>query len=184
MRRLHDAPTGIRRVGRVALSSYVTNGLATALGIPLIAAIMHLLFGAQAAATATVAVIVVTLPDQVAPIRGKLTQLLPAAVLAVPVFFGVQSLRADLLELTLMLVATTFFAFLGGAWGRRGLPVSISVMLAMIFALDWLVLLMIPAAFVLHLGIIRPEEQYLDRKFGDEYRSYKGQAPRYLPFIG
>jgi uncharacterized membrane protein YccC len=135
MRRLHDAPTVIRRVGRVALSSYVTNGLATALGIPLIAAIMHLLFGAQAAATATVAVIVVTLPDQVAPIRGKLTQLLPAAVLAVPVFFGVQSLRADLLELTLMLVATTFFAFLGGAWGRRGLPVSISVMLAMIFAL-------------------------------------------------
>jgi len=56
--------------------------------------------------------------------------------------------------------------------------------IAMIFALDWLVLLMIPAAFVLHLGIIRPEEQYLDRKFGDEYRSYNGQAPRYLPFIG
>src|SRR4051812_44982552 len=95
MRRLHDAPSALRRAGRVALSSYVTNGLATAPGIPLIAAIMHLLFGAQAAATATVAVIVVTPPDQVAPVRGKFTQLLPAAVLAVPVFFGVQALRAD-----------------------------------------------------------------------------------------
>ena len=55
---------------------------------------------------------------------------------------------------------------------------------ALIFALDWLVLLMVPAAVVLHLGIVSREEQYLDRKFGDEYRSYKAQAPRYLPFVG
>ena len=56
--------------------------------------------------------------------------------------------------------------------------------IALIFALDWLLLLMVPAAVVLHLGIVRREEQYLDRKFGDEYRSYSAQAPRYVPFIG
>jgi protein-S-isoprenylcysteine O-methyltransferase Ste14 len=56
--------------------------------------------------------------------------------------------------------------------------------LALIFALDWLVLLMIPAAFVLHHGIVSREEQYLLRKFGDEYRRYRAQAPRYLPLIG
>jgi protein-S-isoprenylcysteine O-methyltransferase Ste14 len=56
--------------------------------------------------------------------------------------------------------------------------------IALIFALDWLVVLMVPAAFVLHLGIVRREEQYLARKFGAEYRSYQAQAPRYLPFIG
>ncbi len=55
---------------------------------------------------------------------------------------------------------------------------------ALIFALDWLALLMVPAAVVLHLGIVSREEQYLDRKFGDDYRSYKAQAPRYLPFVG
>jgi protein-S-isoprenylcysteine O-methyltransferase Ste14 len=56
--------------------------------------------------------------------------------------------------------------------------------LALIFALDWLVLLMIAAAFVLHHGIVSREEQYLLRKFGDEYRRYRAHAPRYLPLIG
>jgi protein-S-isoprenylcysteine O-methyltransferase Ste14 len=55
---------------------------------------------------------------------------------------------------------------------------------ALIFALDWLILLMIPAALILHIGIVSREERYLARKFGEEYRSYKTQAPRYVPFIG
>lgn len=133
--RLHDAPTALRRAARVLLSSYFTNGLATALGIPFAAAVMHALFGPQAAATAVVAVIVATPPDRVAPRRGKLAQLLPAGLLAIPVFFAVQVVRADALLLTVVLVAVTFVAFLGGAWGRRGLPISIAVMLAMVFAL-------------------------------------------------
>ena len=133
--RLHDAPTALRRAARVLLSSYFTNGLATALGIPFAAAIVHALFGPEAAATATVAVIVATPPDQVAPRRGKLAQLLPAALPAIPVFFAVQALRADALLLAMLLVAITFVAFLGGAWGRRGLPISIALMLAMIFSL-------------------------------------------------
>jgi protein-S-isoprenylcysteine O-methyltransferase Ste14 len=56
--------------------------------------------------------------------------------------------------------------------------------IALIAALDWLALLMVPAAFVLHHGIVSREEQYLLRKFGDEYRSYRAKAPRYLPLIG
>jgi protein-S-isoprenylcysteine O-methyltransferase Ste14 len=32
---------------------------------------------------------------------------------------------------------------------------------------------------LLHYGIILPEERYLERKFGDEYRRYKTTAPRY-----
>jgi protein-S-isoprenylcysteine O-methyltransferase Ste14 len=34
------------------------------------------------------------------------------------------------------------------------------------------------AAFVLHLGIVRREERYLDRRFGDDFRGYKAQAAR------
>jgi uncharacterized membrane protein YccC len=113
----------------------MTNGLATALGIPVISAIVGHFFGPLAAATAAVGVIVVTPPDQVGPKRGKLAQLLPAGVLAVPLFWGVQELRNDALWLSVLLIAASFAAFLGGAWGRRGLPVSISAMFAMIFSL-------------------------------------------------
>jgi uncharacterized membrane protein YccC len=132
---LHDAPTALRRAARIALSSYVTNGLATALGIPLMSAIVGHFFGPLAGATAAVGVIVVTPPDQVAPKRGKLGQLLPAAVLGIPLFFAVQALRDDVVWLSVLLVVASFFAFLGGAWGRRGLPISISAMFSMIFAL-------------------------------------------------
>ena len=135
MHSLHDAPTPLRRAARIALSSYVTNGLATALGIPLISAIVGFFFGPLAAATAGVGVIVMTPPDQVAPKRGKLGQLLPVAVFGIPLFFGVQALRDDVVWLSVLLVAASFVAFLGGAWGRRGLPVSISMMFSMIFAL-------------------------------------------------
>lgn len=135
MPRLHDAPTALRRAARIALSSYVANGFATALGIPVTAAIVGHFLGPLAAATATVGVIVVTPPDQVAPKRGKLAQLLPAAVFGIPLFWAVQALRADALWLSVLIVVASFFAFLGAAWGKRGLPVSISVMFAMIFSL-------------------------------------------------
>jgi protein-S-isoprenylcysteine O-methyltransferase Ste14 len=41
------------------------------------------------------------------------------------------------------------------------------------------VLLIVPSAFILHFGVVRREEQYLERKFGDQYRQYKLQVPRY-----
>src|SRR5213595_1845141 len=110
--RLHDAPTALRRAARIALSSYVTNGLATALGIPLISAMVGHFFGPRAAATAAEGVIVVTSTDQVGPKRGKLAQLLPGAVLGVPLFYAVQALRSDPVALSLLLVGASFVAFL------------------------------------------------------------------------
>jgi len=32
----------------------------------------------------------------------------------------------------------------------------------------------------MHFGIVLPEEEYLDRKFGDAYRQYKAAVPRYV----
>jgi protein-S-isoprenylcysteine O-methyltransferase Ste14 len=52
--------------------------------------------------------------------------------------------------------------------------------LAIVLALDWLPLLMVPAWFVLHFGIVRREEQYLEEEFGDAYRRYRARVPRYL----
>ena len=48
------------------------------------------------------------------------------------------------------------------------------------FALDWLLLLIVPSWVVLHFTVVRREESYLERKFGEAYRLYKDRVPRYL----
>ncbi|HEY1231350.1 MAG TPA: FUSC family membrane protein, partial [Ramlibacter sp.] len=125
----------VRPALRVLLSSHVANGVAAGVGLLLVSALAHLLFGPAAAAAATVGVIVVTPPDQVAPRRGKFFQLLPAAVVAVPLFLATQLVHQHPLALWALLVAATFVAFLGAAWGKRGLPIAISAMFAMLFSL-------------------------------------------------
>ena len=69
------------------------------------------------------------------------------------------------------------------AWTRNpmyvgGAPLMLG--LAIVFALDWLPLLMVPASLLLHFGIVRREEQYLETKFGDAFRGYKARVPRYV----
>jgi len=56
---------------------------------------------------------------------------------------------------------------------------AVVVGIAFVFALDWLVLLMAPALLILHFGVVRREEQYLEQKFGEVYRQYKARVPRY-----
>jgi protein-S-isoprenylcysteine O-methyltransferase Ste14 len=51
--------------------------------------------------------------------------------------------------------------------------------IAFVFALDWLLLLILPSLLILHFGVVRREEQYLERKFGDRYRLYKLHVSRY-----
>lgn len=51
--------------------------------------------------------------------------------------------------------------------------------IALVFALDWLLVLILPSLLILHFGVVRREEQYLERKFGDRYRLYKLHVPRY-----
>ena len=58
-------------------------------------------------------------------------------------------------------------------WTRNPLYTGGTLMMlgiALVFALDWL---------VLHFGVVRREEQYLERKFGDAYRQYKSSVARY-----
>ena len=51
--------------------------------------------------------------------------------------------------------------------------------LGITFASDWTLMLMIPAAIVLHRGVVMREERYLEAKFGDPYRQYMMRVPRY-----
>ncbi len=125
----------LRAAVRVALSHYVANGVSVALGLLLISAAVHLWLGAEAAAAASVGVIVCSPPDLPGPRRGKLWQMLPAPLLGIPLFFAVQWLHRDPLHLGLLLVPGTFLAFLAMAWGRRGIPIAVAVMFSMIFSM-------------------------------------------------
>jgi uncharacterized membrane protein YccC len=135
MSALHLSEHRKRQALHIALSYYVSNGLSAALGLLLISASVHLLLGSFAAAAASVGVVVCIPPDQPAPQRGKFWQLLPALLLGLPLFYGVQVLHTQPISLGVLLVSGSFFAFLAGAWGKRGLPISVSIMFAMVFSM-------------------------------------------------
>ena len=80
-------------------------------------------------------------------------------------------------EPTLALATTGVFT-----WTRNPMYVGGSLALlgiAIGFALDWVLLLMVMSLPLLHYGITLREERYLERKFSDEYRRYKAKVPRY-----
>ncbi len=50
---------------------------------------------------------------------------------------------------------------------------------AVLFASDWTLVTTIGFALVVHFGVVKREERYLEAKFGEAYRAYKRQVPRY-----
>lgn len=57
--------------------------------------------------------------------------------------------------------------------------ILIAAGLAIALASDWTLVLLAPAAIVLHRGVVLREEQYLAAKFGEDYHQYLAQVPRY-----
>jgi protein-S-isoprenylcysteine O-methyltransferase Ste14 len=65
---------------------------------------------------------------------------------------------------------------------RNPMYVGLALLVAGIgvgLASDWILVLLVPAALVMHFGVVRREERYLEAKFGDIYRAYKAHVPRY-----
>jgi len=44
----------------------------------------------------------------------------------------------------------------------------------------WILLLVLPLMVVIQRGVVKREEQYLERKFGAEYLSYKARFRRWI----
>jgi protein-S-isoprenylcysteine O-methyltransferase Ste14 len=68
------------------------------------------------------------------------------------------------------------------AWMRNPMYVGVILLLAglaVALASDWTLVLLVPAALVLHFGVVRREERYLEAKFGATYRDYVRKVPRY-----
>lgn len=51
--------------------------------------------------------------------------------------------------------------------------------LAILTASDWMLVMTIVLGFVLHVGVVKREEGYLEAKFGAAYRRYCESVPRY-----
>ena len=51
--------------------------------------------------------------------------------------------------------------------------------LGIAFASDWTFVMLVASALVIHFGVVKREERYLETKFGDVYRDYKARVPRY-----
>jgi protein-S-isoprenylcysteine O-methyltransferase Ste14 len=51
--------------------------------------------------------------------------------------------------------------------------------IAIAFGSGWTLVLLMPAALILHFGVVKREERYLARKFGESYRAYMRRVPRY-----
>ena len=59
--------------------------------------------------------------------------------------------------------------------GLGFLVASIGIALAS----DWTLVMLVAAVLVLHFGVVRREERYLEVKFGEAYRQYIAKVPRY-----
>lgn len=50
---------------------------------------------------------------------------------------------------------------------------------AILFASDWTLVMTVGFAAIVHFGVVKREERYLEAKFGEPYRSYSAKVPRY-----
>ncbi len=56
----------------------------------------------------------------------------------------------------------------------------IYVGLALVANALWVLVLVVPVLLVMHYGVVRREERYLEAKFGDAYRQYRSRVRRYF----
>lgn len=129
--------------------------------------------------------------DWIAPIGllemlpAKLRSTIALVTLLMGGFFGIAGIRAFLgarVPVETWKPATMLMS--GGIYARTRNPMYLglglgTIGLALVNASDWTMILLIPAAFILHYGIVMQEERYLEAKFGDDYRRYMRAVPRY-----
>ena len=67
-------------------------------------------------------------------------------------------------------------------WLRNPMYVGVTSIMAglsILLASDWMLVMTIVFTPVIHFGVVKREERYLEAKFGDAYRQYKARVPRY-----
>jgi protein-S-isoprenylcysteine O-methyltransferase Ste14 len=72
-----------------------------------------------------------------------------------------------------------------GVYGLSRNPIYLGMILiyvgiAFVFAASWAFLLLLPVLVALQIEVIRREETYLERRFGEAYRQYRQEVRRWL----
>ena len=102
-----------------------------------------------------------------------------AAALAVPALRGFRSAgtHVEPWKPATALVTDGIFG-----WLRNPMYVGLTLILAglaVLLASDWMLVMAVVFIAVIHFGVVKREERYLEAKFGDAYRAYKARVPRY-----
>ncbi len=138
----HQLRTTPRRVrdyllelARILLGQSFANGLSVAFGLTLVGLAAYAAGGLRAASVAALGAVVVSMPDLPAQRKHKLQQLLPAVFLGAPLYLAIQLAQRNDLQQGTVLVLGTFVAYTATAWGKRGVPLSISMVFSMVFSM-------------------------------------------------
>jgi protein-S-isoprenylcysteine O-methyltransferase Ste14 len=102
-----------------------------------------------------------------------------SGALAIPAVLAFRSAhtRVEPWEPSTALVTSGIFR-----WLRNPMYVGLLLFdagLGIALASGWTLLMLLAGAAVLHVGVVKREERYLEAKFGDVYRAYKARVPRY-----
>jgi len=100
-----------------------------------------------------------------------------ALVVAANLAFRAAGTHAEPWKPSTAIVTTGVFAWLRNPMYVGGTVTLIG--LAILLASDWLVVTTVIMALVIHVGVVKREERYLEARFGDAYRAYCARVPRY-----
>ncbi|MES3012483.1 MAG: FUSC family protein [Pseudomonadota bacterium] len=125
---------------RLLLGHRVLNGLSVGLGLAVMSVLVYLSAGPLVAASASVGMLILSIGDQVSPVRGKLRQIAPLLWMAAPMTAAVQFAYLLPTYSTALIGALVciggFIGMLGTAWGLRGGPLGFALVLAIVFAMS------------------------------------------------
>ena len=122
-----------------------------------------------------------------APIlAGNVTVLLGLAIVVVSIALAILAAREIVLAGTAFDARKTTTALVdSGVFRFTRNPVYLSMVLlvigvGLILNSSWSLRLAVPTGSALCLTAIRPEERYLEAKFGETYRAYRSEVPRWF----
>lgn len=115
------------------LPSHLVNGLSVGAGLASITTAIALGAGMPEALTASSGAAVVSIVDTVTPLRAKTRPMWMAAIATVIVALLVALCQGRPLMMGLAVLAITFSAILWTAWGKRGGPLTFTMILGLVF---------------------------------------------------
>ena len=175
-------------IGGAAASRSDGGQAAGGSGTPDVAGVIALppliVLGFLAAAAAAVLEAIVPLP---VPVTHSLARYVPGAMLAaggfVIIAIGTRLFAAAGTNVPPTLPTTVLVV--DGIYRRTRNPLYLGLTLVYLglgvaAGSLWAIGLLVPLLWVINVGVVKREERYLERKFGDSYRAYKARVRRWI----